>query len=509
MRRARPSPVPGEKELPEIVSHSLLLGARSNLAMNTVDTSNARPGAASLAAQDHPPNGPISAPPPRRRGSGFGKVVWLLLLGGLVGGGYYAYTSSEPVRRRIDRTISYVQGHVSETREPSPPAEHPTEIRDRPRWDGLVSIAKDEMKTLGLVVDMVQPQAQPIELELPGRTDYDPNTLSKIRPRFDTLVERVRAELGQHVKKGDPLVDLFSTDLAAAKNDFQTAYVQWQHDVTLRTLREELIKTNAISKQVLVDTRNDENKSRLALSTARQKLRVFEVPEDQIERLVRNLDPTKVPSFEQMGDVVDKARMTRLSPVDGIVIARDAVPGNLYDNNDVLMVIAPLDHLFVWVNVYEADQVKVKKGQDMVIRFPYLNETVMGTVQYVAPEVSKDTRAIKIRATVPNIDGKLKSDMLVRARLEVLPVSGWTTIPRLAMVVMNGHEYAFVQDDKSSSQGVEKFERRPLEVAEEREDHVVVAKGLRPGERVATNGSLILAQLYEDQQMVATGMPLK
>ncbi len=35
-----------------------------------------------------------------------------------------------------------------------------------------------------------------------GRTDYDPNTLSKIRPRFDTLVEKVRAELGQKVEKG-------------------------------------------------------------------------------------------------------------------------------------------------------------------------------------------------------------------------------------------------------------------------------------------------------------------
>jgi cobalt-zinc-cadmium efflux system membrane fusion protein len=353
----------------------------------------------------------------------------------------------------------------------------------------------------------VRPQVQPIKLELPGFTGYDPNTLSKIRPRFDTLVERVRVATGQHVKKGDPLVDLFSTELAAAKNDYQTAYVQWQHDFTLRTLREELIKTNAISRQVLVDTRNDENKSRLALSTARQKLKVFEVPDDEIDQLIKNLDPSKIHTPEEMGDVADKARMTRVSQVDGIVITRDAVPGNLYDTNDVLMVIAPLDHLFVWVNVYEADQVKVKIGQDMEIRFPYLNETVLGKVQFVAPEVSKDTRAIKIRATVRNVDSKLKSDMLVRARLDIPPVEGWTVIPRLAMVVMNGHEYAFVRDDKASSRGVDKFKRRQLEVAEEREDHVVVAGGLEPGERVASYGSLILGQLFEEQQMIATGLP--
>jgi cobalt-zinc-cadmium efflux system membrane fusion protein len=472
--------------------------------MNTHDTEKAR----LETTLPTPQNGPPSGTPRRRRKSAFGKFIGILLLGGVGGGAYYAYTSSESVHRRVDRTISYLREHVPEKQEPSPVAQ-PAKTRGRPHWDGLVNVAANQAKTLGLVVDTVKPQVQPIKLELPGRTVYDPNTLSKIRPRFDTLVERVRAHLGQSVKKGDPLVDLFSTELAAAKNDYQTAYVQWQHDFTLRTLREELFKTKAISQQVLVDTRNDENKSRLALSTAHQKLRVFEVPDDEIDQLVKNLDPTKVPLFEQMGDVVDKARMTRVSQVDGIVIARDAVPGNLYDTNDVLMVIAPLDHLWVLVNVYEADQVKVKIGQDMEILFPYLNETVLGKVQYVAAEVSKVTRAIEIRATIPNIDGRLKSDMLVRARLNIPPISGWTAIPRMAMVVMSGHEYAFVRDDKTGSQGVEKFERRQLEIAEEREDHVVVARGLRPGEHVAAYGSLNLGQLFEEQQMVATGSSLK
>jgi cobalt-zinc-cadmium efflux system membrane fusion protein len=473
--------------------------------MSTLETENLRFEATSETSQNGPPSG-LS---PKRRKSAFGKIILILLLGGAAGGAYYAYTVGlNRVRQNVDRTISYVRERVPEGIE-APAAAKSTPSKPRPAWDNWVRVNPDEARSLGIVVVAVQLQVKPIKLELPGRTDYDPNTLSKIRPRFDTLVERVRAELGQKVKKGDPLVDLFSTELAAAKNDFQTAYVQWQHDLTLRRVKEELAKTDAISRQNLVDARNDENKSRLAYTTARQKLRVFEVPDDQIERLIKNLDPAKVPSMDQMGDVVDKARMTRLSPVDGVVITRDAVPGNLYDNTDVLMVIAPLEHLFVWVNVYEADQLKVQIGQDMEIRFPYLNETVLGKVQYVAPEVSKDTRAIKIRATVPNVDGKLKSDMLVRASLEIPPVPSNTVIPRAAMVVMNGNEYAFVRDDQTSAQDVEKFERRRLVVAEERDDHVVVASGLKPGEHVASNGSLILAQLYEDQQMVATGLPLK
>ncbi len=410
----------------------------------------------------------------------------------------------ERARRELNGAIGSVRGAVSEAK----PIEKPIEIKPRRPWDGLVRVASDEVKSIGVLIATVQPQTDPIKLELPGRTSYDPNSLTKIRPRFDTLVERVRVELGQTVSKGDPLLDLYSTDLAAAKNEFQTAYVQWQHDLTLRTLRESLFKSNSIAEQLLVDTRNDENKSRLAVTTVRQKLLVLGVPEDQVDPLVKKLRPADLPDTDAIRQVVDKAKMTRLSPVNGIVIVREVVPGNFYDSNDVLMVIAPLDHLFVWVNVYEADQVKVAKGQHMEIRFPYLEDTILGTVQYVATEVSKDTHAIKIRASIPNPEGKLKADMLVRASLDIPRVKGQTVIPRLAVVVMNGHEYAFVRKPGTKPDAAVQFERRKLVLAEERFDHIVVASGLIAGEEVASYGSLVLAQLFEDQQMVATGMPL-
>ena len=196
------------------------------------------------------------------------------------------------VHRDIDRTINYVRKHATGTTAVA----KPKEIKPHPPWDGLVRIDPDEAKNIGLLVVTVRPQIEPIKLELPGRTAYDPNSLNKIRPRFDTLVEKVHVELGQKVKKGQPLLDLFSTDLAAAKNDFQTAYVQWQHDLTLRTLREELYQDGGhLRSKLLTDTRNDENKSRLAVTTARQKLIVFEVPEEQIDPLVKNLNPADLP----------------------------------------------------------------------------------------------------------------------------------------------------------------------------------------------------------------------
>lgn len=386
---------------------------------------------------------------------------------------------------------------------------------DRP-WNHEIKLTAEEERALGIGVTTVSAQTDPIQLELTGRTAYDPDTLTKIRPRFDTLVEQVHASLGQTVKKGEPLVELHSTELAAAKSDFQEKYVQWQHDLKLFNLRQELVKTGAISKQLWVDTINDEKKTRLEYTLARDRLQILKVPDEEIEPLLgplRDVD-SKVdakPTGTQFGNIENKAKMTLVSPVDGIVIEREVVPQNFYETSTVLMVIAPLDHLWVMVNVYELDQDKVKVGQTLEIQFPFLAEKIEGKVQYVANEVSKETRAVKIRASIPNPGARLKSDMLVKAILDIPPKAGQTRIPRLAMVSAGGNDYVFVRkpreanDKDSKNQTVDRFERRVVEVAQENHDKVIISAGLKAGEEIVTLGSLILAQLYDDALTVATG----
>ncbi len=252
-------------------------------------------------------NGPValdSAPAPAtahlaspRRKSWFGRFLLFLILAGAIAAGIYAYKVG-PERARGDAqwALQSVRNYLpagekssgTEPERSSPPT--PT-----PAWDGYVSVRSSDAKNIGLLVVTVQPQTEPINLPVIGRTDYDPNSLTKIRPRFDTLVENVRAELGQTVKKGDPLVDLFSTELASAKNDFQIAYVQWQHDLRLLKMREKLYAEKAIAQQQLIDTQNDESKSRLAFLTAKEKLIVFGVKEDQIEQLVSHLGDQPLP----------------------------------------------------------------------------------------------------------------------------------------------------------------------------------------------------------------------
>jgi cobalt-zinc-cadmium efflux system membrane fusion protein len=409
----------------------------------------------------------------------------------------------------VDRVLAYIQQQVagkSESAIPAAPESPPT--HERNSGNDAVVLREGQAGAIGLSLQAVSPQVDPIKLELTGRTAYDPNSLYKVRPRFDTLVETVHAELGQLVHIGDPLVELHSVDLAAAKNDLQSKFVQWQRDLRVLKLHEKLADEEATSRQTVIDDKNAENKSHLDYLTSREKLQILGVPDADIDPLIKRLSDSPVPE-PTLGTIIDKAKMILRSRVDGIVIQREVVKGNFYDDMDVLMVIAPLDHLWVLANVYEVDQAKVAVNQKLEIHFPFLQQTIQATVEFVSSEVSRETRAVQIRASIPNRGGRLKSDMLVKVVLQVPPVKGQTVVPRAALVVINGNEYVFVKDNTSGSRGRDQFRRRTVTVAQENSDFVVIAHGLDADETVATTGSLILAQLYEDAQMVATGVPVQ
>ena len=71
------------------------------------------------------------------------------------------------------------------------------------------------------------------------------------------------------------------------------------------------------------------------------------------------------------------------------MIFRDVVPGNVYDDDDTLLVIEPLDHLWVWGNVFESDLDLVKLGQSWEIQFPFQTERLHGKVEYISNNVDR------------------------------------------------------------------------------------------------------------------------
>jgi cobalt-zinc-cadmium efflux system membrane fusion protein len=438
----------------------------------------------------------------RRKGSGLLRfAIFVLVLAG-IGGATYKVLGKE----KTLELVKYAKEQVTGPAETGPEPEVAV-VKPRAPWNGVVRVSKEEQQTIGFKIFKVQPQTQPIKLELNGTTDYDQNTLNKIRPRFDNaLVEKVFVSAGQSVKKGDPLLELKSSDLAAAKNDCRTKYVQWDHDHKYLIAREPLAKEGRITQIVWTDTQNDEKKSRLDYLVARDKLATYGMNNEQIDKLLEGLSDDRKKALEADDNTQDISHMTVLSPSDGVVVERDVVPGNFYDNQNNLLTISPMVELWVWGNVFESDQDKVHIGQKWDIFFQFSKQKFEARVESIANGVDPDTRTLRIRASIPNPDKNLKARMLVRAVLQIDPLPGDTVIPRNALTVINGEYYAFVEKSDAGDDA-NLYERRKLEIEQENTDVVIVKKGLSAGERVVSNGSLILSQMYEDQSTVETGLP--
>lgn len=367
-----------------------------------------------------------------------------------------------------------------------------------PAWNGLIAITPARRRAIGLTVAKVEPQTEPTELRLFGTTDYDPDTLNKVRVQFDSRVERVHAKLGERIKPGDPLVDLFSNVLAEAKSTYESKYNQWMKDRTLLNKLAPLAKGEDIPKNRLLDLELAESGSNLEKKLARDKLLLYGLTDQEIEA-----------SRDEDGS--QKAKMTIRAKVGGVVIKRDVVPQNYYLPTDDLLWIAPLDHFWIWVNVSEGDSDKVREGQDVTVQIPSLQDfELKGRVEYVSNQVDPDTRSVRFRVTVPNRAGRLKAGMYVRASVKIAPVVKRTVIPRLAMISVDRDNYVFVRHP-GGKRRPDRFERRAIIPVQESDQSVIVAApstrnpGLTPGVEVAVLGSIFLEQMYEEQYVVSNG----
>jgi membrane fusion protein, heavy metal efflux system len=352
----------------------------------------------------------------------------------------------------------------------------------------LLTLTTAQMEAIGLKTAPVKPQTEPIILRLTGVTDYDPDTLTNVRSQFDCRVDKVLTQLGSVVKKGDPLLEVFSADLAEAKSNYEAALSQWNRDKRVLEYKSELTKTAALPRNQQIEIENDEAKSHLQAKLARDKLLVYGLTDKEIEDAKNE-------------DGVQKARMTLRSRSDGIVIKRSVVQGNYYDSTSELMQIAPLDHLWVRGSVSELDADKVEVGQTIRVVFPYTDKTIDDEVEYIDKAIDPETRAAKFRATIQNPEKKFKSGMFVRVLLEIPPKPGRMIIPRGSMVSVDRLDFVFLKVPGSEG----RFQRRHIFVSKETSDWVIVAEpsrehlGLKAEDIVVTNGSLILEQMYEDR----------
>ncbi|WGD56280.1 efflux RND transporter periplasmic adaptor subunit [Bradyrhizobium sp. CB1650] len=308
--------------------------------------------------------------------------------------------------------------------------------------DGTVKLSPGKIQRTGAKSEPVVRQPVRSVIRAPGTIKEDERRVSVVALRFEGFVESVaNITTGDHVHKGQPLMNVYSPALSSAAAEYLSA-----------------INAAATGKE---------------LKGARRRLENLATPEPAI----RELERTREISLS----------IPWLAPQDGEILERNAVNGMRAGPGDVLFRIA--DHRLVWVlvDVAERDLAQVAVGTKVTIRPRALGgQTFTGAVALIYPHLIAQTRTARVRIEVPNPDELLRPEMYVDAEIETGTPGPVLAVPESA-VLDSGTRQAVLID-----KGEGRFEPREVKLGRRGGGLVEITDGISEGEAVVTSANFLI-----------------
>ena len=340
---------------------------------------------------------------------------------------------------------------------------------------------------LALLNSVPAKAATDIVAELPARLVWNEDRTQRIYPAFGGRIVAITADLGAAVKPGSPLARLASPDFGAAQSDTTKAGV----DVNLarKTLarQRELFDAGIIARKDLEQTEADVARAQAEAARAQARTSLYGTA----------------------GAVNQQLGLT--SGIAGIVVERNINPGQEVrpdqsgPGNPALFVVTDPSSLWVQIDARESDIGSLQTGTSFELMVPaYPGEVFSGKVTAASDSIDPGTRTIKVRGVVSNTDRRLKSEMLVTARVRE-SMKG-VAVPAAAITLEGNRHVVFVQVEP----GV--FEPRRVTIGTLGNREVVLSAGLQVGEQVVSDNALLLAREFavanEDAGKTDTGAPV-
>lgn len=319
-------------------------------------------------------------------------------------------------------------------------------------------------------VDAPLPAAGPFNARLVSADDLTARIFTPINGR----IVKVMVSVGDPVSKGTPLAVLDSPDYASAVADLRKAEADAM--VKERALQrvEALAKDDALSQRDLESAQADARASKAELERARARLNNLGV----------GAGGTTV-------DTGDGRSFTLRSPMDGVVVDRQANPGTETRNDaaNPAFVIATLGKLALLVDLPEKDALNVRPGDSVNFETDAAQESFTAVVERVAPAVDPVTRRITVRAVVDNKSGRLRPEMYARASLLAKNNGKGLRVPVSALLTQGLNATVFVEGKPGD------FERRPVKLLRQDRDYAYLAEGegVKRGDKIVTKGAMLLA----------------
>lgn len=284
---------------------------------------------------------------------------------------------------------------------------------------------------------------------LNGRLAINPEATNYISSRVAGRVERLYVrETGVPVRKGQPLYQIYSEELA--------------------TLQQEYLVMAAQAASFPGDQRFAQMER-----AARHKLQLYGQSEGQLRSLVnrKKTDPY----------------VTYFAPSSGIVAELSITEGQYVPEGGTIMKLEGYGQLWVEADVYPAEANKVKVGQKVqVVVTGYEYQPQAMTIQFITPALQPGSQLMQVRGTIPNPNNQWQPGLQAIVLLPGTSSSAGLTLPVDAVIRDESGTHVWVETAKG------KYEPRMVTTGKETSDQVEITDGLEEGERVVATGAYLL-----------------
>lgn len=285
-----------------------------------------------------------------------------------------------------------------------------------------------------------------------GRVEVDPTRVRRTNVKVEGYVEKLYVDfVGQPVRRGEPLFSLYSPSLLAAENEYVLA-----------------LKT----RDALAGAGSADDDGPALVEAARRKLELWDVPPEEIRRLEQSRSPSRTLTF--------------LSPIGGVVTAKNVVQGASLKPGDTPYEITDLGEVWVMADAYEGDLASVRVDMPAVLTLKaYPGRTFRGMVAFIDPLLDAATRTAKVHMHFPNPGGVLKPEMFGEVVLEGRDREG-LIIPADAVIHTGTRDVVFV------ALGEGRFAPREVQLGVRSGTEVEVRGSLEAGQEVVTRANFLV-----------------
>jgi Cu(I)/Ag(I) efflux system membrane fusion protein len=360
----------------------------------------------------------------------------------------------------VDAAVYYTCSMHPEVREPQPGncpicrmpliAVAKTELRDNE-----IRLNDRQMELGNIRLDTVRARRLVQALPLTGSLTVNPARTRVVSARAMGRLDRLYVKaLGDYVRRGAPLFDLYSDELALAKQELSLAAAK--------------IDSPPPGGEVEVYRRLHQ--------AARSRLRLWGLSEAQLAQVESAQDRSPVTTF--------------FSPESGHVTELLATEGAYVMEGSPVVQLTDLRSLWVQAQVYGDELSLVRRGMPASVEIPANGGSrVGGRIEFVNPEFNADSRITLVRVEISNPGGRLRPGMLATVHLQPTDRSA-LALPTDAVIREARGNTVWLETEPNTFRSV------MVELGLEQDGWVEIRSGLRAGDRAVVSGAYLVNSEY-------------